>query len=70
MFGWRGADGLARSYVGLCPGFVVFPGTILLLGPVSTDEAEGVGLSVVRYEALFVRMEVGDLRRLGVVAVG
>ena len=30
----------------------------------------GVRWSVVRHEALFVRMEVGDLRRPGVVAVG
>ncbi len=31
---------------------------------------EGVKLSVVRHEALFVRMEVEDLRLLAVVAVG
>ena len=31
---------------------------------------ERVMTTVVRHEALFVRVEVGDLRRLAVVAVG
>jgi hypothetical protein len=35
-----------------------------------TSAVGTVKRSVVRHEALFVRMEVGDLHRLAVVAVG
>ena len=41
-----------------------------LLAEAEAIDKEGVRLSVVRHEALFVRMEVEGLRLLAVVAVG